>query len=127
MRCFNHGEREAVGTCKACNKGLCPECAVDLGHGLSCRGAHEQRVAEIEQLISRNALVQRTAGGAKYIAPTFLLFMGAVFTAYGLLNARAGSFIVILGIGFLVYGAYVLVVNRRAYAKTDAPGSSPES
>jgi len=119
MHCYNHSERDAVGTCKACCKGLCAECAVDLGHGISCRGTHEQRVEEIEQLISRNALVQRTAGGAKYVAPAFLLFMGAVFTGYGLLYARTGKFIVVLGIGFLVYGAYSVIVNRRAYARTD--------
>jgi hypothetical protein len=45
MRCFNHVDREAIGFCKACCKGLCPECAVDLGFGLSCRGEHEKRVA----------------------------------------------------------------------------------
>src|SRR5262245_9911639 len=119
MHCYNHADRDAVGICKACSKGLCSKCAVDLGYGISCRGAQEHRVAEIEQLISRNAQVQRTAGGAKYVAPLFLLFMGAVFTGYGILYAGTWDFIVILGIGFVVYGAYCLVVNRRAYGKTD--------
>ena len=80
MYCYNHADRGAVGICKACCRGLCAECAVDLGFGLSCRGAHEQRVAEIEELVSRNASVQRVAGRAKYAAPAFYLFMGAIFT-----------------------------------------------
>ena len=120
MNCFNHPERSAVGICKACNKGLCPECAADLGHGLACRGVHEQRAVEIEQLVTRNAQVVRTAGGAKYLAPVFLMFMGAVFSAYGAFFARGGTFTTVLGIGFLVYGAYALVVNRRAYGKPDS-------
>jgi hypothetical protein len=33
VRCFNHPEREAIGSCKACSKGLCPDCvaAEDMG------------------------------------------------------------------------------------------------
>jgi len=117
MHCYNHAGREAVGTCKACCKGLCTECAVDLGFGLSCRGPHEQRVAEVEELISRNASVQRVAGRAKYAAPAFYLFMGAVFTGYGLLSSREMNFIVLLGVGFLVFGLYILVANLRAFGK----------
>lgn len=30
MHCFNHDDRDAVDICKACGKGLCPECATDL-------------------------------------------------------------------------------------------------
>jgi len=44
MRCFNHQDHEAVGCCKACGKGLCPDCAADLGHALACRGSHEAMV-----------------------------------------------------------------------------------
>jgi hypothetical protein len=117
MYCYYHADRGAVGTCKACCKGLCAECAVDLGFGLSCRGPHEQRVAEVEELISRNASVQRVAGRAKFAAPAFYLFMGAIFTGYGLLSSREMKFIVLLGIGFLIFGAYVLVANLRAFGK----------
>ena len=117
MHCYSHPDRQALGTCKACCKGLCAECAVDLGFGLSCRGSHEQRVAEVDALITRNAAVQRAAGRAKYAAPAFYLFMGVIFAGYGLLSSREMSFIVLLGIGFLAFGIYVLVVNLRAFGK----------
>jgi hypothetical protein len=120
MQCYNHADRNAVGVCKACQKGLCAECAKDLGFGLSCHGPHEQRVAEVEALISRNASVQRVAGAAKYAAPAFYIFMGLVFSVYGLFFARSSQFIVILGIGFLAFGIYVLLANRRAFG-TAAP------
>ena len=127
MLCYNHADREAVGTCKACCKGLCAECAVDLGFGISCRGSHEQRVAEIDELVSRNASVQRVAARAKYAAPAFYLFMGAVFAGYGLLSSREMSFIVLLGVGFLAFGIYVLFANLRAFGKAASmPCKSPE-
>ena len=120
MHCYNHADRNAVGTCKACHKGLCVECAKDLGFGLSCHGAHEQRVTEVEGLITRNASVQRAAGSAKYAAPAFCIFMGLVFSGYGLLFERSSKFLVILGIGFLAFGVFVLIANRRAFG-TAAP------
>lgn len=127
MYCYNHADRGAVGTCKACSKGLCAECAVDLGFGLSCRGAHEQRVAEVEELVSRNASVQRVAGRAKYAAPAFYIFMGAIFTGFGLLSSKDMKFIVLLGVGFLVFGVYVLAANIRAFGKNaPMPNSSLE-
>lgn len=122
MRCYNHADRESVGSCKACCKGLCAECAVDLGFALSCHGPHEQRNAEIEELISRNASVQRAAGRAKYAAPVFYLFMGLIFTGYGLLSSREMSFVVLLGIGFLAFGIYALVANLRAFGKAVPKG-----
>jgi len=36
MRCFKHPDREAVGMCKVCNKGLCSECAVEIDGFLFC-------------------------------------------------------------------------------------------
>jgi len=36
MNCFYHPQVSAVGICKYCQKGLCTECAVDLGHGMGC-------------------------------------------------------------------------------------------
>ena len=115
MRCYNHSDLEAVGICKACGKGLCSGCAVDLGHGLACRGDHEQRVAEFESMVSRSRRVQKTAGGARYGTAAFLGFMGVVFTCYGLVQARNEKFLVLLGVGFLAYGVYAFITARKAF------------
>ncbi|MEI9865181.1 MAG: hypothetical protein WDN00_11660 [Limisphaerales bacterium] len=47
MRCFYHQEKESVGICKSCGKGVCQECAVDLKRGLACRGHCEDNVQSI--------------------------------------------------------------------------------
>jgi hypothetical protein len=120
VRCYIHSEHEAVGICKACGKGLCRDCAVDLGHGLACHGEHEQRVAAVEAMVSRAARVQKTAGRARYGTAAFLGFMGIVFTGYGLMQTGKDKFLILLGVGFLAYGAYAFVANRRAYGANKA-------
>lgn len=125
MHCYNHADREAVGTCKACCRGLCSECAKDLGFGLSCHGPHEQRVAEIEEIITRNASVQRAAGRARYAAPALYLFMGILFAGFGGSRTKADLFLLTLGSGMIAFGMYCLWANRRAYARR--PDSAPTS
>ena len=82
MRCFYHQDKEAVGTCKSCGKGVCAECAVDLGKGLACRSRCEESVRAIIQLVDRNihttspakaqlvvpAAIQRTGPPTDYVA-----------------------------------------------------------
>jgi hypothetical protein len=50
MRCFYH-EKEAVGICKSCGKGVCQDCAIDFKKGLACRGHCEESVQHIIQQI----------------------------------------------------------------------------
>jgi len=115
MRCFTHTEREAVGVCKACAKGLCPECASDLGHGLACRGVHEPAVERLNQLTLRASRVQSTAGRARYAAPAFTGTVGLIFCGYGYLHEGMRGFLFPLGCIFVVYGLIVFGANRRAY------------
>ena len=55
MKCFYHNETDAVGICKNCNKGICIECAVDVGNGIACKGDCEKEVMSINQLVKFNA------------------------------------------------------------------------
>ncbi len=59
MRCYYHKDKEAVGTCKSCGKGLCRDCAVDLGKGLACRGRCEPDAQAVIQLVDRNIQLSR--------------------------------------------------------------------
>ena len=36
MNCYRHPSRPALGSCKACSKGLCLECSYDTKNGLAC-------------------------------------------------------------------------------------------
>ena len=54
MQCFNHNSSPAAGVCKACQKGLCAECAVDVGMGIACKDSCEAHVAEFNEMNERS-------------------------------------------------------------------------
>jgi hypothetical protein len=69
MRCFYHHEKETVGQCKSCGKGVCAECAVDLGKGLACHGRCEEQVRALIELIDRNIELSKTWAPKLELAP----------------------------------------------------------
>jgi len=62
MKCFYHPERDAVGVCKSCGKGLCGECAAEVGGKLACKDKCEDQakaLADFEQGLVRVAAAQK--------------------------------------------------------------------
>ena len=118
MHCFNHSEVPAIGTCKACSKGLCGECAVDLDHGIACKNKHEQRVNDLEMIISSNAKAYKNAPRNMYLMPAFFIFMGVIFAGFSLYNGRSLSHVsVVMGFGFVVFGVLNFIVSRKIFVK----------
>ena len=110
MRCFDHHDRDAVGTCRVCSKGLCVDCAADLGVALGCKGRHEGLAKGI-------ALSQAKASRVASILPVFAIGMGAIFSAWGLLSRPLSIFTAALGIGFAAFGA--LFLKRGAASRSE--------
>lgn len=46
MQCYIHDEREAVGTCVSCGKGICEECRVEINGKNYCKGCTAEQVAQ---------------------------------------------------------------------------------
>jgi len=114
MRCFNHHDKDALGSCKHCAKGLCADCAADLGFGLACRNLHEPQVEAVNSLVHRNVQANRVAPAAWYIGPAFLAFMGAIFSGFGLFfSPQPSAFMILLGLGFIAYSAFSFAINYR--------------
>jgi hypothetical protein len=124
MNCFYHPTVVAVGTCKSCCKGLCKECAVDLGKGLACKGRCEEDVKAVIGLIERNIKLSpaseqlvNAARSNRYLGAAFYLIFGLlflVFAAYQYLTVGFQSGDLLLwgmGVAFLIFG---LVVLKRA-------------
>ena len=129
MKCFYHHDRDAVGICKACDKGLCSECAVDLTHGLACRERCEQHARAVIDMIHANirmapasAKLLQAAPRARMGAVIFYLMMGLVFTIGGYLRSESVDFIVVIGLCFLAYGAFALFQARKIAAHAVADG-----
>jgi hypothetical protein len=104
--------------CKACAKGLCHQCIVDLGHGLSCKGEHEATVQLYNDMLKRNQRIIAAAPRNILVAPIFYAFMGAVFIAWGLTSPRGMlDFTVILGVGFLIFALVSYRQARKAISR----------
>ncbi len=118
MQCFNHPDNAAVGICKHCQRGVCRECASDLGHGIACKGAHEDAVSLLNDLISANAQIQTVNPKTIWVAPLFYLFMGLLFMGWGLSTRRHSMFFATFGGGFIVFAALTYLVGHKAYVKS---------
>lgn len=84
MKCFHHPSDDAVGLCKACGKGVCRACAVDLGEGLACANSCEVAARELimQIRVSREALrstptVYKTQSTVGFLAGATFLTIGA--------------------------------------------------
>jgi hypothetical protein len=116
MNCFNHTNIAAVGVCKCCYRGLCSECTTDLGHGIACKGKHENEVTSINMIIEKNAQIYGAASKNSLATPIFYLAMGLVFAGYGLFsNNGARSFSIILGSVFIVWGIVVWKQSKKLF------------
>jgi hypothetical protein len=121
MRCFYHQEKEAVGTCKSCGKGVCVECAVDLGKGLACRSRCEESARAIIQLVDRNIQLSTSPVQAQLVVPPSVQhtsqstdYIGAQLTSH-IRETRhfrwgAGAFCLIVGAVLLATGLLQRVV-----------------
>ena len=115
MKCYRHNDRDAVGSCKACHKGLCPDCATDLGHGLACKGMHEELVGTYHMIIERNAKIYAAAPRNSWIAPVFYAFMGFIFAGFGYTQQGVSSLAFILGVGFVAFAAILFIRSRQMF------------
>jgi len=120
MRCYYHQDKEAVGVCKSCGKGLCTECAVELNKGLACRGRCEADVRALIELVDRNIKLSPTTtrlieSNRSLRASGFIFnfVFGAVFVAWGLQDKERFSFVTIPGVCFLLFGCYGFLQARR--------------
>ena len=87
MKCYYHEGVDAVALCQACHRGLCRDCAVDVGFTTSCRDRCESEV------LSHVALFEQ--GQKAYGANS----LGYKATGMFLFATAAGSF----GAGILCF------------------------
>jgi hypothetical protein len=122
MKCFVHHDQDAVGICKNCQKGLCPICAVDSGHAITCKGECAERAAGVEKLIQRNMTLSDAQKRVRYLYPGFIIILGLLFTGWGVSYGEPMNFSTYIGIAMLVYGLIFLRTNIRWGKETKAAG-----
>jgi hypothetical protein len=114
MHCFVHQNAEAVGLCRQCFKAVCPACARPSKAGIACSEECEKLVSEYAQVLEATKGLQGVGSGKKgsyFLLVIWMglglfgislfqmqkygfeyaamgLFMGAVFTIFGLVEIR---------------------------------------
>ncbi len=112
MKCYNHHDSDAVGICKNCNKGICPECLTEIPNGIACTETCVDEVTLLNELISKNVRAKNLAVGSYMRYALLYGLMGIVFLIYGLLDGKDLIFIEIMGVLFLL-GAIFNIVNAK--------------
>lgn len=115
MECFYHPDTSAVGVCKHCQKGLCHECAVDLGFALVCQGSCEERVRQIEKMVEGGVRLQQNVGSAQKLQAVLLASLGLSVLTFGVFSGEPifFRFFVPLGIVVLLGSALAYWNYRR--------------
>ena len=126
MECFNHNGVAAVAVCKNCFRGVCEDCAADVGNGIACRGACEPRVIEANEVqevskkIARRseAILMRSRMTYTVLA-TMMVVIGLVPILIGLLylnqNIAFGAVLIVVGAVFLFYAAFLFRTSRAIH------------
>ena len=117
MKCFNHTEIDAVGVCKACNKGLCKECAVDTGNGIACHGQCEEEVMMLNRLIDRNKAIYKRSSTSYRITVLIYMAFAVVFLTTGIFLGESRILTIPMGIVFLLLAIYQTLNARKIIAK----------
>lgn len=119
MNCFTHSDEVAVGTCGACQRGVCRSCAVEVGFKLACRTRCEERVrmlVQVENLgiealgqANRIAIFARKA----YLGlALFLVITGICLAALAIPHPEL-QWLTVTGCVFLVFGLATFWAVRR--------------
>ena len=117
MNCFYHPEKPAIALCKSCGRGLCLDCAADIGDGLACMSRCEERARIINRMIDTNKQILSAANTQLRRGMVFTIVTGLLFGAFGFYlgfdrGGLPGIIFIALGLAFLIRG--VLSYTRGA-------------
>jgi hypothetical protein len=119
MECAEHPGRAAIGTCRACMRGVCRECAAPQRLGLACRGRCESDVHALAATLEQSMRTAALSRGLLQQTPRLWLGLAVVALIVGVfvlifgLSLPGFRGIALLGIPFLAIGALLLSVARR--------------
>jgi hypothetical protein len=112
VECYYHRSVAAVGICRNCGRGLCPECAVDLNDGLACRARCEDKVRRSIALVDAANRQRKTPGTTLFLGVTGLVIVGLGALLFRDGGHGPGALFVLLGAAFMGYGAVLERIRR---------------
>ncbi len=124
MKCFYHPETDAVAVCKNCQKGLCVDCAFDVGDGIACKNRCEEKVIVVNSLVARNVAAHQRAPRGYLVVVLMFGMLGILLLSIGLVNLsqitrynlepNVSNYVMAIGgIIFLGVAAYYYTLGRK--------------
>jgi len=89
MRCFYHGDVEAVAVCKSCFHAICPDCCAQTESSAACRNRCETAVLAIDEQQRRSVRQSKAVSGLYYGFSAFFVLAGTPMFIGGLLSLRS--------------------------------------
>jgi hypothetical protein len=133
MECFYHAGAPAVGACRACLKGLCRACAVELEGGLACPDRCEPLVRAVVSGLRQSLRFQSVSTGllrsarGLWLGLTAVALSVGVFVALWGLSLSAFREISLLSIPFLALAFLSARLARNTRASAVPPEPAPGS
>ena len=124
MKCYSHQDIDAIAICKNCHRGLCEDCASNVGNGQACRNRCEDEVEFINKLlfkydseaIKRANILLRNVIYLTLIGLTFIFAGSFIYLKY----VEISHFLMSMSIGlwyiFAAFSNYSLRKTLRTYA-----------
>jgi hypothetical protein len=119
MECFYHEGASAVGSCRACFKGLCRRCAQQVEGGLACPTGCEAMVRAVVGALMQSVRYQGVSTGLLQSARGLWIGVGGVALFVGVfviiwaLRLPAYQEIAALGLPFLALGFIAFRLARN--------------
>ena len=113
MKCFHHHEKDAIGICKACSKGICPECAAEVGLSLACNATCVEEVAALDAQIQKARITLSAQKKNRMFMPALFMVLGSVFIAMDFYKTGGLSYRSVPGAVFALFGIAILLINQK--------------
>jgi hypothetical protein len=117
MRCFYHGDVEAVAVCKACGHGVCHDCCADAGTSTACRNRCETEVIAIDDLRRRSTTLAKLTSKLYYglgVGAGSLGLLVFISSLPSLRTDQPNIFGIVTGFIFLAGGLACVLFARRS-------------
>jgi hypothetical protein len=127
MKCYVHRSDDAVGLCRSCGRGVCPDCAAEVGRALACSKRCEDDVRKVADALKRQVEMMRPIGQTFANTATayrmvrrlllgigvLVTFLGGGLSVFEMTRFRPRPVDVALELGLAAIGLLVVVVGSR--------------
>jgi hypothetical protein len=114
MKCFYHTNVDAVAVCKNCGKGLCVECATEVGKGIACKNRCEADVEAINKIFQENKKAFDNYRNAYSLSAVWVGLIGIGFSISSfILTPKLMGFLMSMGFLMIIGAIFFYFAGKR--------------